>query len=125
MNVIKDIVSYLGYAVMMTGLAHFALGVVIMWPTVNEILKQGVFGVVQPGDSSKMTFLWFEAAGLGLFVGGIALHNMLQSGIGTVPWLFAISFLLTAIFVWVLFPRGGAWFFLAEAVLLTMAKAWL
>ncbi len=125
MAVVKYVVPYLGYAVMITGLAHFGLGVVVMWPTVNEILKQGVYSVVQSSDAPKMTFLWFEAAGLGLFVTGIALQNMLQSGINTVPWLFVISFLFTAIFVWVLFPRGGAWFFLAEAVLLTVAKVWL
>ena len=79
MVVIKYIVPYLGYAVMITGLAHFAQGIAVMRP----------------------------------------------SGINTVPWLFVISFLLTAIFVWVLFPRGGAWFFLTEAILLIVAKVWL
>lgn len=125
MVVIKYIVPYLGYAVMITGLAHFALGIAAMWPTVNEILKQGVYSVVQSSDAPKMMFLWFEAAGLGLFVTGIALQNMLRSGINTVPWLFVISFLFTAIFVWVLFPRGGVWFFLTEAILLIVAKVWL
>jgi len=125
MVVITHIVPYLGYAVMVTGLAHFALGIAAMWPTVNEILKQGVYGVVQSSDAPKMMFLWFEAAGLGLFVAGIALQNMLQSGINTVSWLFVMSFLLTAVFVWVLFPRGGAWVFLAEAILLAVAKVWL
>ena len=110
MVVIKYIVPYLGYAVMITGLAHFALGIAVMRSTVIEILKQGVYGVVQSSDVPKMMFLWFEAAGLGLFVTGIALQNMLQSGVNTVPWLFVISFLLTAIFVWMLFPRGECGF---------------
>lgn len=122
MIVIRSILPYLGYAVMITGLAHFSLGVVAMWPTVTEILKQGVYGVVQPSDATKMEFLWFEAAGLALFVVGSALQNMVQLGITTVPWLFVGTFLLMAVFVWVLFPRGGAWFVLAEAVLLTLAK---
>lgn len=125
MVMINYIVPYLGYAVMITGLAHFALGIAAMRPTVNEILKHGVYGVVQSSDAPKMMFLWFEATGLVLFVTGIALQDMLGSGINSVPWLFVLSFLFTAIFVWMLFPREGAWLFLTEAILLIVAKAWL
>ncbi len=91
MVVIKYVIPYIGYAVMITGLVHFGLGAIAMWPTVNDILRQGIYGVVQSSDAPKMTFLWFEAAGFGLFVTGIALQNMLRSGISTVPLLFVIS----------------------------------
>ncbi|MBI2331743.1 MAG: hypothetical protein HYU84_06235 [Chloroflexi bacterium] len=125
MTAIKYIVQYLGFAIMFTGLAHFGVGIASMRSTVNEILKQGVYGSVQFGDKQKVTFLWFETAGLGLFALGVALQNMMQSGIDSVSWLFVVSFLIMAIFVWTLFPRGGAWFLLAEALLLTIAKLWL
>jgi hypothetical protein len=113
--------QYIAFLIMGTGVVHIVLNACVKWSVVRELVKSGIFGSIESSNSSAMALLWTEVSGIALIIIGYAIYTMDSNGI-RLPWAFVGLFILLAVFVVVLFPRGGAWALFAEAVLLGIMR---
>jgi hypothetical protein len=113
---------YLGIALVVIGVAHCAVGVAVFMPTVRDILGSGVIGAVHSDQPARMAVLWYEMSGLALVAVGVLVDWIVRQQGLLLPLPFCVVFLAMALFLIVLFPRGGAWVLLATAVLLMVGR---
>lgn len=116
--------SYLGIALIIVGLAHCVIGIVGLMPAVQEIIRAGMFGAVHAEQPTRMAVLWFEISGLAMVAIGVLVDWIVRQQHMYLPVSFIAVFLLMAFVLIVLFPRGGAWLFLATAIALAIGRFW-
>jgi hypothetical protein len=114
-------IQYLAILILITGICHCVLNAIVAWPVVKELFHTGLFGSVKSNNPSAMALLWTEVSGIALIVMGNAIYAMDKEGM-KLPWSFVSLFIFLSVFVFFLFPRGGAWALLIEAILLGIMR---
>ncbi|TMP41976.1 MULTISPECIES: DUF6463 family protein [unclassified Pseudoalteromonas] len=109
-----------GWLLVGIGTVHIALGVVMGWPSLVEIVQAGVWNSIQPNGElmfSRSTILWFLLVGCFWWLLGGLMQAWLQTLSAPLPRWLGWGFVAAGLMVGILLPISGAWLFIPLGLL--------
>ena len=110
-----------GWLLVGIGTVHIALGVVMGWPSLVEIVQAGVWNSIQPNGElmfSRSTILWFLLVGCFWWLLGGLMQAWLQTLSAPLPRWLGWGFVAAGLMVGILLPISGAWLFIPLGLLI-------
>lgn len=109
-----NIRQHLGHLLMLTAAIHVALGVLLFYAPLLDIIQSGVFNSITPHYDRGMV-VWFLLFGAVLFLLGQSAQWIIRSGMA-LPESVGWGLLLIAVLGGVLLPVSGFWLVLPQAL---------
>lgn len=109
-----------GWLLVGIGMVHNALGVVMGWPYLVEIVQAGVWNSIQPDGElmfARSTMLWFLLVGCFWWLLGGLMQAWLQTVPRSLPRWLGWGLMAAGLMVGILLPISGAWLFIPLGLL--------
>ena len=119
-SVLVKLYGLSGWLLVGIGTVHIALGVVMGWPSLVEIVQAGVWNSIQPKGElmfSRSTILWFFLVGCFWWLLGGLMQAWLQTLSAPLPRWLGWGFVAAGLMVGILLPISGAWLFIPLGLL--------
>ena len=103
--------QYIGVFLVAIGIVHTLFSVVVFWPFVAGMFRDGIVGSVSDEPQSRFAVHWFMLAGYFWIVTGLLCHWMIARTRRPLPAFFGMLIIAFGLVAVVFQPLSGAWVF--------------